>query len=202
MKTTTITRLTNLFTPEELDTIKSLYIEASSRSNLSEEEAQYPYEELGRFHIEGVFLPEHIQKKLEGLVNLERPEPLESLEMLNPPLYVEYNAKYGQPNLQPHVDGDFTDFIIDFQLESNTAWPLGLNEEVYPLEDNEALLFNPNTNIHWRPRKDFQPGEYVKMIFFRFFSKTNKSDYSHLPHNPADPMFASVHKFRDSLPND
>ena len=197
MKTTTTTKLTNLFTSEELDIIKSLYLEASNKTDLSEEEAQYPYEELGRFHIEGVFLPEHIQKKLEGIVNLELPEPL---EMLNPPLYVEYNAKYGQPNLQPHVDGDFTDFIIDFQLESNTQWPLGLNEEVYPLEDNEALLFNPNTNIHWRPRKTFQEDEYVKMIFFRFLNQESPSDYSYLPHNPADPMFTSVHSFRDNLP--
>jgi hypothetical protein len=187
---TRLTKLTNLFDQTELQTIEDMILEARA-SDI------YTYEELGRLHVEGVRFPESMQQKLEFIVNDQLTEPL---EMLNPPLYVEYNPKYGQPNLQPHVDGDFTDFIIDYQFQSNTEWPLGLNLDMHTLEDNEALLFNPNTNVHWRPRKTFEDGEYVRMIFFRFLNQNSPSDYSHLPHNPADPMFDRVRNFRDSLP--
>lgn len=181
-------KLDNLFTSTELEAINEAISIAST-------EADYD-QELGRKRLEGVRVPHQIEEKLTLLVQeLTGRE----LKMNLPPQYVEYNSSYGAPNLRPHFDRDFNDYIIDYQLNSNTTWPLGVDLSVYPLEDNSAVAFNPNTNIHWRPRKEFQPGEYVQMMFFRFFDPVNKSDYSYLPHNPADSVFDEVNALRDSL---
>jgi hypothetical protein len=114
--------------------------------------------------------------------------------------YVEYNSKYGKPDLPPHFDGDYNDLIINYQFKSNTRWDLGINFETYTLDDNSALAFNPNENAHWRPNKTFKDGEFVKMIFFRFENADKRSDYSELQKFwPRDEVFENIRKFRDSL---
>jgi hypothetical protein len=114
-------------------------------------------------------------------------------------VYVEYNNLYGTPNLPPHVDADSTDILMNIQLESNTVWELGLNLKTYSLKDNSGLLFNPNENIHWRVHKKFLDGEYVKMLFIRFYNSANFSNNSHLPNNENHDMFKEAREFRDSL---
>ena len=85
-----------------------------------------------------------------------------------------YSNEFGIPNLPPHFDNTEQGHIMNFQLDSNTSWDIGLNLDTYPMEDNSALLFNANEVAHWRPHKTFNPGEYVTMIFFRF-RETNES---------------------------
>jgi len=114
--------------------------------------------------------------------------------------YVEYNSLYGTPNLPPHFDGDSTDLIINCQLFSNTSWDIGLGTKTYSLDDNSALLFNPNTNIHWRPHKKFMDGEYIKMIFVRFCRADGKSDYSNLRYSQDHEVFKEVVAIRDGSP--
>ncbi len=113
-------------------------------------------------------------------------------------LYVEYSKRYGIPNLPPHFDRDKNCLIINFQLSANTSWDLGLNEDTYKIEDNSAVLFNGNTEIHWRPHKVFKDGEYVKMIFIRFFNPKNIVDNSHLESIQDSDFFKSINKLRDS----
>jgi hypothetical protein len=86
------------------------------------------------------------------------------------------------------------------QLESNTSWDLGLNLKTYSIEDNQALVFNANTEAHWRVHKDFQEGEYVRMMFVRFQNAEKPSDYSHLTkYWPTDEIFKDIRELRDSL---
>lgn len=187
-----IHKLDDLFTPEELDIVTRIIRNLPKRYF-------YKYEELGRVHLDKIKLPTAIVEKLTNLVNSIAGK---ELKMLTPPLCVEYSNKHGQPRLRPHFDGDFTDFIIDFQLSANTSWPLGVNLNFFDLKDNSAILFNPNTNIHWRPIKKFEDGEYVQMIFFRFYDPVNTSDYSYLPQNPADESFKEVHELRYQISED
>jgi hypothetical protein len=112
---------------------------------------------------------------------------------------VIYSNKYGEPNLPPHFDADTNDLIVDFQISSNTNWSIGINLEVYKMEDNSALMFNPNTNIHWRPHKNFKDGEYIKMMFLRFKSKEKETDYSYAKLSQGHPIFYKARAFRDSL---
>jgi hypothetical protein len=113
--------------------------------------------------------------------------------------YAYYSNLYGEPNLPPHFDSDSTDLIIDYQLEANISWDLGINTELYPLEDNSAIVFNPNTNIHWRPHIRFEDGDYVKMLFFRFAGLESVSDYSHTDYSLDHSVFNAAREFRDSL---
>lgn len=112
--------------------------------------------------------------------------------------YVEYSNLYGKPNLYPHLDRDKSDLILNIQLESNTSWDIGINLQTYEIEDNSALVFNPNKDIHWRTHKEFKDGEYVRMLFVRFWNSENVSDYSDLPEYATDEMQNKIVAFRDS----
>ena len=113
--------------------------------------------------------------------------------------YVEYNKKYGTPNLPPHLDGDGKDLIITYQISSNTSWDIGVDLGTHSMEDNSALVFNANKNIHWRPHKVFAEGDYVRMIFFRFQDVDNIVDNSHLRYSSDHEIYDEVNKLRDSL---
>lgn len=143
--------------------------------------------------------PENLLSKLQRIANDHSEHKLRLASVT----YVEYNSEYGVPDLPPHYDGDYNDLIINYQLESNTKWSVGVNFETYALEDNSALIFNPNTEIHWRPKKTFAPGQFVKMVFFRFENEKNRSDYTELRKFwPKDEIFESIRNFRDSLVED
>ncbi len=182
-----ITRIDNIFLKEEIDHINKLVVDSE----------KFTHEGLGRLEVrnlkEGLWTEtierlSNIAKDLSGL-------PLE----MNHAMLVEYNSLYGEPNLKTHVDGDTNDLIINIQFDSNTVWDMGLNVQTYTLSDNSALVFNANKEIHWRVHKEFKEGEYVRMMFVRFYNAENRSDYSYLPNHPDHEMFREAREFRDSL---
>jgi hypothetical protein len=109
-----------------------------------------------------------------------------------------YTAEAGEPNLPPHFDGDNTDLIMTYQIESNKQWGVGVDTHVYTLEDNDAVAFHPNENIHWRPHADFQDGEYVTVMFARFALPVG-TNYAHKRFDVNHPIFDEVKAYRDSL---
>jgi hypothetical protein len=134
---------------------------------------------------------ENIQLRVEAVVS-------KKLSLINAS-FADYDSKYGQPNLPPHFDGDNNNLIVDYQYKSNTSWGLGVSSTVFQMEDNKAVMFNPNEYPHWRPRKKFNDGEYITMVFFRFPDYDGKIDYSHMRYSQNDEIFADIHKVRDSL---
>lgn len=102
-------------------------------------------------------------------------------------IYAEYSTKSGgSPMLSPHFDvSDVSTILLDYQLDSNTIWPIAVEQSVFELENNSALLFESVENIHYRPIKNFLDEEFVKMLFFRFSSSKilpgkTKEDYTRL----------------------
>lgn len=182
-----IHKINDVFSPDELARIREI-IDAAVMSNVDNE--------LGRLQVY-FDLPNELRDRVAQIAKDLGYDGLE----LSSASHVEYNNLYGNPNLPPHFDGDTIDLIIDFQLDGNTSWDIGLNCEAYPLEDNSALVFNPNENIHWRPIKDFKDGEYLRMIFFRLCNLNQRSDYSHMRYTQGDPIFDEVKAFRNSLYN-
>lgn len=186
----------NIFTQEQLDYLANII----DNTNIPVMDGEYVSFDknngtglcthLGRLQIGNIkpSLSPDIHEALKPLI-----DPSLAMEHA---MYVEYNAKYGQPNLPPHIDGDKNDLIINFQLSSNTSWDIGLGTETFTPEDNSALVFNGNTNVHWRPHKTFNEDEYVKMIFFRFYNPENPSDYSHISNNQTDPLFDDARAVR------
>lgn len=141
--------------------------------------------------------PGEVSKKLINIAKNIEPKNLVVTSMT----YVEYNKKYGTPNLPPHFDGDSSDIIVNYQISSNTSWDLGLGTELYKIEDNSALVFNPNKNIHWRPHKTFNDDEYIKMIFFRLRGAGPIEDNSHLRYSLDDAIYREANKVRESISN-
>lgn len=182
-------KFTNIFTQEELSFFINEY-------NNAPKEDLHVDEILGRVLVHNLIFPQEIMQKVLDLANSISDIELETG---NGAMLTTYSNKYGKPNLPPHFDGDTTDLIINFQLDSNTSWDLGLDMSLHTLEDNSALAFNPNENVHWRPHKEFLDGEYVTMVFFRFRNAIQESDYSHKAYTKRHPIFNEVRAFRDSI---
>jgi hypothetical protein len=174
----------NFLLPEELEMIER---------NIKDKEIDKEDVALGRilYRVPDLYeMNNAIQKRVARLVGKE----LNSIGGV----FAEYNSKYGQPNLPPHFDGDNNSLIIDYQYKSNTSWGLGVDTTIFEMEDNKAIIFNPNEYPHWRPRKVFADGEFIIMIFFRFPDRSGKTDYSHMRMNQEDEIFADVRKIRDA----
>jgi hypothetical protein len=183
-----IYKVNNLFNKEEVDYL----LNKSEEKIVTEGRLNEKY---GRLCIHGMKMPESVAHKINTMVSEMFNADLEG----NLSLGVEYNLKYGNPNLPPHFDGDDTEIILNYQLDSNTSWACGVNTEVFDMEDNSALIFSPNANVHWRPHKEFKEGEFVRMIFFRFINTRRNSDYSHLRLSLNDPVFDDMNELREKL---
>lgn len=182
-----IMRIDNIFSQDEIDHINNVV--SNSPTTI--------HDDLGRIQGGGAgqWLLPKTHTKLTDIAREFSGLPLK----MDHAMTVEYSNLYGTPNLRTHLDGDTNDLIINIQLEANTVWTMGLNLETYNLNDNSALVFNANKEIHWRVHKEFKDGEYVRMMFVRFYNTENRSDYSYLPNHPDDEMFKEAREFRDSL---
>lgn len=87
--------------------------------------------------------------------------------------YVEYSPKYGgSPELSPHLDADsIANFIIDYQLDSNVTWELGIDDCLIDLKNNQAVGIMTTKQYHWRPKRIWKEEDYVKMLFFHISVK-------------------------------
>jgi hypothetical protein len=98
--------------------------------------------------------------------------------------FTRYENKYGKPILHPHVDGNKTEIIVDYQLETNIDWPIYIGGDKYCLKDNNAAIFSGSEIPHWRPNIEFKDGDFVTMIFFHFvtrsFFEKNEEEQSNL----------------------
>ena len=82
---------------------------------------------------------------------------------------VKYSAEFGEPTLRPHFDTPSKAvFILDYQLDGNTRWPISVNLKEFILENNECLVFDNNLAMHWRVPQKFKEGEILTMLFYSF----------------------------------
>ena len=203
----TVTYIDNVFSPEHLDILNNLIAQKMVSIVDDEQDKHYANDEgtglskdLGRLQIGNILTGEIAESLRERVIEIA--SSLSKIKLsLDHGNYSEYSNKYGSPNLPPHFDGDTNDLIINFQLSSNTSWDVGVGVDRYSLVDNSAVVFNGNTNIHWRPIKTFKDGEYVRMIFFRLYNSEVRSDYSNLPHHPDNDIFSEVRNIRNNLTN-
>jgi hypothetical protein len=81
-----------------------------------------------------------------------------------------YNKNLGNPKLTDHIDHteDENTIMVDYQLDSNTDWPICVENKNYTLSNNQALIFCGKKQRHSRPFKKFNDREFVTNIMFRF----------------------------------
>jgi hypothetical protein len=129
-----------------------------------------PDKDMGRLLIEAMDIPQNIVTKLKKIVK----DKYADCEYIGA-TYCEYNKKYGSnPRLPVHYDKKDNNYCcLDYQFESNTFWPIIINNNEYILIDNQAVIFHPSTELHGRTNKIFEIDEIVHMFFFWFEMPSN-----------------------------
>lgn len=162
----------NVFSDEE---IKDIYSAVEFKKDKIENQTflgriRLDYE-IDDFHL----LPKNILKKANNLIQEFSDKDKRNYEFRYF-MFVEYNNKYGMPNLGPHKDA--TPFTGSFlcQIESNTSWDLYVDGDPYTLIDNSALLLNVRDQDHWRMHKEFKDGEYIKMLFLHYIDLNDQRE--------------------------
>jgi hypothetical protein len=90
-------------------------------------------------------------------------------------VYAEYSSNTGSPKLNGHFDQKNDTTLLDYQLHSNTVWPITIDNINYELADNQGVILRPLKQFHGRPQKNFKKDEFVNMLFF-FFQKPTDRD--------------------------
>lgn len=93
---------------------------------------------------------------------------------INGIIFLRYDTEFGKPNLSPHTDDHEIKISIDFQINSNTDFPIFVDNNEFNLSNNDALYFNSTESVHWRKPKKFNKGEFVDVLLFHYVS-TNKN---------------------------
>ena len=158
----------DVFTPEQLVVIKES-INSSGRVT-DEKHGRYTSSirpsNGEREDDSPIILPDEIHERLYKLAS-------DNFSKTAKQSYIK-SAKYSGflnplPNLPAHLDDNACSYTIDLQLSSNVDWPLYVNGEQFNLEDNWAIIYDGENDLHWResfPSRN--PMSFVHMIFFHF----------------------------------
>lgn len=81
--------------------------------------------------------------------------------------FARYSPTFGyRAKLFPHYDTRPSQRVtFDIQLKASEPWALVVEEDVYNLQDNQALVFAGTQQIHWREEKELSPDAEIDMIF-------------------------------------
>ncbi len=81
--------------------------------------------------------------------------------------FARYSPKFGyRAKLFPHYDTRPSQRVtFDIQLKTSEPWALVVEEDVYDLQDNQALVFAGTQQIHWRENKQIADDAEIDMIF-------------------------------------
>jgi len=174
----------NLLSHEEISSIlKSIQDELDSRPIIKEDKpistvhpnnATLYWKDFGRIDIRYPKISQDIINKVFEVVK-DKTDPVFKDLKFQFVIYAEYSKRSGgNPMLNPHFDvSDNPTLFLDYQLDSNTSWPIIVEDDSFDLKNNDSLLFESVQNIHYRPVKNFLDEEFVKMLFFRFSTSTS-----------------------------
>ena len=169
----------NVFSEEEIQQIKScIDNELKTREHINHEDLYegmvlendkvFIKKNLGRLDIPNLFLPESILLKMFDFATKNNLLDKSYINEISDIRYCRYSGKYGNPKLEPHLDYGESGLILDYQLESNTSWPITIESVDYILEDNDLIILYPLNQYHWRPNKSWSNDEFLDVIFFDF----------------------------------
>lgn len=110
--------------------------------------------------------------------------------------YIDYDPRHGDgryaPSLPPHIDNTETIVTFNYMLDGNIDWDIYVDEKCYTLKKGDALIFSAVNQPHFRPKRKWKEGEFVKIVTFDYSPlndwRFEKRDY------PLDPE-----KFQDRV---
>lgn len=120
---------------------------------------------LGRLILHRFKISKEIQEKILGALE-ENGFP--DYFYLDSTIYLEYKKEHGFPKLLDHKDEEVDVLFVDYQLDSNTSWPLVIEGVEYDLPNNSMVTFFGNKQNHKRPTRIFKDGQYKEILIFKF----------------------------------
>lgn len=86
--------------------------------------------------------------------------------------YIDYNLEHGDgqyaPSLAPHIDNSEDVVTFNYMLDGNIDWDLYVDGERYTLRKGQAVVFSALNQPHFRPKRKWKEGEFVKIISFDY----------------------------------
>lgn len=114
-------------------------------------------------------LPEGVIEKLSSIATESYGKQLSMYAVA----FGRYSKQFGIPKLGPHMDEVPSQFTLDYQLDGNISWPLNVEGEEFLLNNNDALIFEGEKVLHWRPKREFVDGEFLDLLWFQFIDKNH-----------------------------
>ena len=130
--------------------------------------------DTGRLAINLVSIKPEIIAKVQGIIKNIYGKDCEIKDVG----FNRYKLEYGLPNLMPHVDDQKSQIVFDYQLDSNKKWDLVIEGNSVSLNNNDAVVFEGEKEVHWRNPVDFKSDEYVSMLNFNAVDKHHWSNFT------------------------
>ena len=112
--------------------------------------------------------PEEIEKEMDAYCLPLSKEPVKLCHYN----YLDYNPKYGNekyyPSLPPHIDGENTIVTFNYCLDTNIDWDIYIDNKRYELKAGDAIIFSAINQVHWRPKREWQEGEFCEIVSFDY----------------------------------
>lgn len=157
----------DLFTVEEYDWLYHV-INRCIDDNLSKGLDKYAGE-FRKFDGPGFIVysrkfPDAIPKRFLSVMEPLLGAKLKNLEMV----FSRYCLESGSaPNLRTHYDTlKYPGVTVSLKLDSTLDWDVYVEGERFQLDTNDGVLFSGSHQIHWRPRKQFNDGDYYDILVF------------------------------------
>lgn len=91
--------------------------------------------------------------------------------------YIDYDLRHGEgrfaPSLPPHIDNTETLVTFNYMLDGNIDWDIYIDGKPYSLKVGDAILFSAINQVHFRPKRTWKPGEFVKILTFDYSPLTD-----------------------------
>ena len=154
------------------------------------------------------FDPKKVKHMSREMVEFEAPKSLEAvMDIFVKPLYsediklchysyIDYDPRHGDgeyaPALPPHIDNTNTMVTFNYMLDGNIDWDIYIDGELYSLKPGDAIMFSAVNQPHFRPKRKWKKGEFVKIVTFDY---SPLDDWRFLSQEyPLDPL-----KYQDRL---
>lgn len=91
--------------------------------------------------------------------------------------YIDYDLRHGDgryaPSLPPHIDNTETLVTFNYMLDGNIDWDIYIDGKPYSLKSGDAIMFSAINQVHFRPKRTWKPGEFVKILTFDYSPLTD-----------------------------
>ena len=91
--------------------------------------------------------------------------------------YIDYNREHGDgryaPCLPPHIDNTETLVTFNYMLDGNIDWDIYIDDQPYSLKVGDAIMFSAVNQTHFRPKREWKEGEFVKILTFDYSPLTD-----------------------------